>query len=168
MKRVVKDPENTIFVMANIPGRFIVHPSKQAFSFFFSPYTGQSHNIRVKVSFTADNLNPNKAGVLKLCDDWKFTPNNADKRASASDIRKMKQFFRTYLVIFCMVWDYQLPELIASKYFTTANFTLFDLIKEADFYEDNKELFENKTNITIEELEDICRQHDLVDFRDNK
>lgn len=161
MKRVLND----IFCMSNVRGNKVVKCPKQDFSFYFSAKQGQ-HGIRVKVVFNDSRLRWDKVGTLKLCDDWKYTPGPDDKHISSSQIIRMKSFFRTYLVLFCMVWDLQLEDPIVADYFETDDVSLHDVIKEIDFYHDYEEELDKITS--IQELETFCRKYNLVNFHHNQ
>lgn len=168
MKRYIHpSTDNTelqdILCMSNIRGRKVQIPHKLPFSFYFSG-KNRSHGIRVKPIFNPDSMISNKAGNLELHGDWKYTPGKDDKRVSEHAIQLMKQFFRTYLVLFAAVWDFQLPDTTVQDYFE-GEISLQDLVSDLDFYRDYKQELNNIT--TIEELEDFCREYNLVNLHGN-
>lgn len=73
----------------------------------------------------------------------------------------MKEFFREYLVLFCMVWDMQLREDVVQDYFRNL-ISFAELVKEIKFYTNDMNGIE-----TIEELEEYCRNNKLVNFYGN-
>ena len=152
--------KNCFIEMANVVGKYVKRPNKLPFSFYFSAQN-DSHSIRVKPSFNAERLIKSQIGTLKLCDDWEYTPGPDDKDVKQKEINKMKDFFRTYLVLFCAVWDMQLSEYPVQKYFE-GDFPLQKVMEDLDFY--TPEMDEIKT---IEELEDYCRMNNLVNFYGN-
>lgn len=146
--------------MANVVGKYVKRPNKLPFSFYFSAQN-DTHSIRVKPSFNNERLIKSQVGTLKLCDDWEYIPGPDDKDIKQKDINKMKGFFRTYLVLFCAVWDMQLSEYPVQKYFE-GTFSLQSVIEDMDFYTKDMD------NInTIEELEEYCRKNNLVNFYGN-
>lgn len=157
------DSLNDIIAMANLRGRKIKNPHKLPFSFYFSGKQG-SHDIRVKPIFNPDKMMINKAGNLKLNGDWDYTPGSDDKNVRSSDVAKMKEFFRKYLVLFCAVWDLQLPDTTVQDYFE-GDIDLAELVKDLSFYQDNYAFLDTVHN--IEDLEEVCREHDFVNFHGN-
>ena len=160
MKLHIREDDNFLMEMANVVGKYVSVPNKLSFSFYFSAKNG-NHSIRVKPSFNSERLLANQVGTLKLCDDWEYTPGSDDKDVKQKEINKMKEFFRTYLVLFCAVWDMQLSEYPVQKYFE-GDFPLQKVMEDLDFY--TPEMDEIKT---IEELEDYCRMNNLVNFYGN-
>ena len=157
----LKINEDYMIEMANVLGRKVKNPYKLPFSFYFSGRKTDEHNIRVKPVFNSNDLNPYIVGTLKLCDDWEFTPGPDEKHISSSDEKEMKEFFRKYLVLFCMVWDYQLREDVVQDYFRDLiDFT--ELIQEIKFYQAEMDKIKS-----IEELEEYCRDNNLVNFYGN-
>ena len=156
--------ESYLVEMSNVRGNHVINPGKLPFSFYFSGGNGNPHDIRVKPMFNPAKLRKDLAGTLRLCDDWKFERGAADKHVSASDIKEMKEFFRRHLVLFCMVWDYQLTDPELEDYFV-GDITLNELLKGFDQYENYKDELDKIS--TVEELEAFCRNEDLVNFRDN-
>lgn len=114
MKRLVKDK---IYAMANVRGRTVRNPNPLPFSFYFSNSYGIDNNVRVKVSFNPDKLSIDQLGNLELHSDWKFVPGKDDKHLSNKDVAEMKNFFRKYKVLFCLVWDHKLQEDEVQDYF---------------------------------------------------
>ena len=157
----LKINEDYMFEMANVLGRKVKNPHKLPFSFYFSVRKANEHSIRVKPVFNANDLNPSIVGTLKLCDDWEFIPGSEEKHISASDEREMKEFFREYLVLFCMVWDMQLREDVIQDYFRNL-ITFAELVREIKFYTNDMNRIE-----TMEELEEYCRNNRLVNFYGN-
>ena len=161
MKLEINENENYLFEMANVLGRKVKVPHKLPFSFFFSSDKGVSHSIRVKPVFNSEKLLRSQTGTLKLCDDWEFIPGENDTKVSQKDIDDMKQFFRDYLVLFCMAWDEQLTYDDVQDYFK-AEITFNELLHNISFYTD-----EMNSIITIAELEEYCRKNNMVNFYGN-
>lgn len=153
-----------IFEMANMLGKKVKVPHKLPFSFYFSASNENVHGIRVKPVFNPEKFVRSQTGTLKLCDNWEYIPGKDDNNVSQSDIDDMKQFFRDYLVLFCMVWDEQLSEDPVQDYFK-AEITLNDLIQEINFYDKYANDLDKIT--TIEELEKYCKDNNLVNFYGN-
>lgn len=76
--------------MSNVRGKYVKRPSSLPFSFYFSPSDGVIHGIWVKPVFDPERSTISKAGTLKLCDDWEYTPGKDDKSVNDKDICKMK------------------------------------------------------------------------------
>lgn len=152
--------EDYLIEMANIVGKF-VKVEKLNFSFYFSSKDGVPYPIRVKPVFNREKLLKSKTGTLKLTDDWEYIPGEDDGFVSNKLVDEMKNFFREYIVLFCMVWDEQLDDTSVQRYFN-GQMTLEELIQEISFY--NEEM----SNIsTIEELEDYARRTESVNFYGN-
>ena len=153
--------EDYYIEMANVLGRKVKVPHKLPFSFYFSVRKNNEHNIRVKPVFNSNELNPNDVGTLKLCDDWEFIPGNNEKHLSKAEINEMKSFFKEYIVLFCLVWEYKLREDVVQDYFRGL-IDFQELIEEITFYTAD---MDNLSNIS--ELEDYCRKYNLVNFYGN-
>lgn len=146
--------------MSNIRGNRIKVPGPQEFSFYFSNAKGQ-HGIRVKPVFDNNKLSRSTVGSLKLCDDWAYVPGQNDKHVSKQQIAEMKEFFRTYLVLFCAAWDEQIQEDDVQDYFK-GNLLFPELLTCFDFYTQDMDSI-----ATIQELELYCKKHHLVNFHGN-
>ena len=73
----------------------------------------------------------------------------------------MKAFFKEYIVLFCLVWEYKLREDVVQDYFR--GFIDFqELLEEIKFYTEDMNVLTN-----IQELEDYCRKYNLVNFYGN-
>jgi len=162
MKRLVYSIED-IFAMSNVLGRFIKVENNVPFSFYYSP-RNSSHGPRVKPILNPSKMWLSKAGTLKLCDDWEFTPGQDDKHISSKVVNEMKAFFRKYLVLFLLVWDLQLPDPLLSYYFQ-GQIPLSEIIESLDFYDEFKNELDKMS--TVFELEEFCRNNDLVNFYGN-
>ncbi len=164
MKRYIIHNDSDIFAMSNVRGRYVVNPRSLPFSFYFYSGEGVTHGIRVKPSFNPEKLKYSMTGTLKLCDDWSFTPGKEDKNVKNKDIESMKEFFRKYLVLFCAVWDEQMQDATLEYYFT-GQITFQEMLEDLDFYNQYKSEL-SKIN-TIEELEEFCVKHGLVNLQGN-
>lgn len=162
MKRYIKSHED-IFAMSNVRGKYIKVEKNIPFSFYYSP-RNSSHGPRVKVIFNPDRMKQDAAGTLMLCHDWEFVPGKDDSHVSSRDITRMKEFFRKYLILFLLVWDKHSDDPDAEDYFRK-DMSLHELITRIDFYSEYST--ELDTISSIEELEDFCREHDLVNFYGN-
>ena len=150
--------------MSNMRGNKIRVQKNIPFSFYFSANQGE-HSIRVKPMFNPSKLRDDMVGTLKLCDDWEYIPGPDDNGVSVKeDIARMKKFFRTYLVLFAAVWDRQLDEGDVYDYLA-GDITLPELIECFDFYKDYQ--YELDEVSSVKELEDICREHNLVNLYGN-
>lgn len=162
MKRYISSSED-IFAMSNVRGKYIKVEKDVPFSFYYSP-RNSSHGPRVKPVLNPDRMNLRETGVLRLCGDWKFTPGPYDKHHSDADVARMRDFFRKYLILFLLVWDTQVPDPELEDYFR-GDITLKEFIQEIDFYSEySSEL--DKIN-SVSELEQFCRDNDLVNFYGN-
>ena len=168
MKRYIHDKEeenDIILCHANVRGKKIkVGSGKQPFSFYFSG-KNSNHGIRVKPIFNPDKMLASKAGTLKLCDDWEYTPGEDDKDVSSKQVEDMKGFFREYLVLFCAVWEEQLDDPSLQDYFE-GEISLHELIQQLSFYEDYKEDLDQISD--VDSLETYCFKNGLVNLYGNR
>lgn len=154
-----------LFAMSNVRGKQVVQPYKLPFSFYFSSRYAYSdsqvaHGIRVKPSFNPERMNYRTAGTLKLSDDWKFIPGKDDKAVSNKDIRKMKQFFRDYKVLFAAVWEDVLQENVVLYYFSGI-IDWNELLSEFDCYTKAMDKIKD-----VVELEEFVRANNLFNMND--
>lgn len=163
MKRLVSYPDDAIMCMSNIRGRKVKNPGQLPFSFYFSN-KNSNHEIRVKPVFNPDKMLFSKTGNLELYGDWNYTPGPDDKRISNKDITSMKSFFRRYIVLFCAVWDEQLTDSDLADYFE-GDINFHELLTLFDFYDDYSEELDSIKDVV--ELEQFCRNNNLVNLRDN-
>ena len=161
-------PQEDILCMSNVRGRHVENPHKLPFSFFFSEGsvadTDIVHGPRVKPIFNPENFRRSLAGTLKLCDDWEFIPGKNDRNISNKDIKEMKNFFRTYLSMFCAVWDSQIDEDYLEEYFKGQR-SFDEWIQELDFYEEYKSQLDEIHDVS--EFEQFCRNTKVVDLYGN-
>lgn len=165
MKRYIRNTNNftdDIFCMSNLRGSKINIPHKLPFSFYFSTQES-SHAIRVKVMFNPNKLIPSKLGVLELHGNWKYTPGPDDSDISNKQINEMRDFFKSYKVLFAAVWEMVIPEDAIQDFFR-GFMTFEELLTEFEFYEE----FQNEMiNIeTIEELEQFVRNNNIFNMWD--
>ena len=164
MKRLVYSNEDAIFGMSNVVGRFVkVEENGLPFSFYYSP-CNSSHGPRVKPVLSPNRMWLDKAGTLKLCDDWEFVPGATDKHVSASLIRTMKDFFRKYLVLFLLVWDKQVADSDLGNYLE-GKIDFSEFVEGLVFYNEYKDELDNIDSAPA--LEDFCRANNLVNFYGN-
>lgn len=172
MKRLIRNDStsDTILCMSNIRGNKVKHPYKLPFSFYFSYSEGQ-HDIRVKPVFDPSKISGRTVGTLKLCDDWKYTPGINDTHVNSHSRKIMIDFFKTYHVLFCAVWDGNISDAVVSDYLL-GDIDWDDMMKEFDFYEQYKdkweEFVEEEENVdksNIELLEEFCTKYQLVNVR---
>ena len=152
-----------VLCMSNVRGDKIRIQKNIPFSFYFSASQGE-HSIRVKPMFNPAKLRDDLVGTLKLCDDWEYIPGPNDKHVSNKDIEKMKKFFKTYLVLFAATWDRQIDDGDVYDYLV-GDITLPELIECFDFYSDYQEELDDI--VSIKELEEFCRENNLVNFYGN-
>ena len=165
MKLTIKESE-ILFEMSNMRGKYVKNPHRLKFSFYFSPKDAVEskeikHGLCVKPIFNPEKMNIADAGVLKLHSDWEYIPGNNDKDVSSSDIRDMKQFFKTYKTMFAAVWEKALPPDSLYDYFR-GTITFDELLKEFEFYDDYKEELKEISDLTA--LTDFIRDHDLFNL----
>lgn len=171
MKKVLKSTSE-IYGMANILGnRVIRYPNGLPFSFYLSSNLVQGHTIRAKVVFDPSKISKGTLGNLTLSegyDNWKFTSGKTDKHISDKDIQDMKRFFKTYLILFCMLWDEQVADMDVVDYFTKPDMTLEKLIHSSYLYQEHPE-YQNELNAahSVVKLEQLCRRHDWVNMYGN-
>lgn len=154
--------EHDIFCMANLRGKDICVPHKLPFSFFFSERES-SHAIRVKPVFNPNKISKSSFGTLELHGNWEYTPGPDDKNVSNKQIREMKDFFKTYKVLFAAVWEGKLYDVAVQDYFRGVN-SWQDLLAEFYFYEDYKS--EMKKIMNVAELEAFVRENNLFNMWD--
>ena len=154
---------SSVLAMSDVRGRHVTVVDKLNFSFFYSPKYTQ-HGPRVKVVFDPYKMRIDNASVQKLCDDWSFKTNPNEKHLSKKDISSMQAFFKKYLILFLLVWNKQIDEPDPADYLT-GRITLEELIKDIDFYEDNREEMDRIHSVS--ELEDFCRKSGLVNMYGN-
>ncbi|MCM1232048.1 MAG: hypothetical protein NC489_18155 [Ruminococcus flavefaciens] len=154
--------EHDIFCMSNLRGNTIKVPHKLPFSFYFSARES-SHAIRVKPVFNPNKISKSSFGTLELHGSWEYTPDPDDKNVSNKQIREMKDFFKTYKVLFAAVWEEELPDDALQDYFK-GHILWQDLLGEFYFYEDYKSEMKQIKNII--ELERFVRKNNLFNMWD--
>lgn len=164
MKRYVHASED-LFAMTNVLGKFIKVEKNVPFSFYYSPKSEvMAHGPRVKPILNPNMMRTSDVGTLKLCDDWAFVPGKQDEHPSAKSIHNMKRFFRKYLVMVLLVWDQLVPDPLLGLYLE-GRASLQEFIQSLDFYDEFKEGLDNISD--VQELEQFCRDNDLVNFYGN-
>lgn len=80
----------------------------------------------------------------------------------------MKRFFKTYLILFCMLWDEQVADMDVVDYFTKPDMTLEKLIHSSYLYQEHPE-YQNELDAvhSVVKLEQLCRRHDWVNMYGN-
>jgi len=162
MYRIVKSSK-AIFAMSNVLGRFIKVEENVPFSFYYSP-RNSSHGPRVKPVLNPEKMRISDAGTLALSGSWKFIPGKNDKSASEQLVDDMKKFFRKYLVLFLLVWE-GIADDPALGYYLEGRLDLSEFIKTLDFYEKYQKELDAITS--VQELEQFCRDHNLVNMYEN-
>ena len=162
MERYIKS--DAILCMSNERGTKIVRPHHMPFSFYYSANPNVGHSIRVKPIFRSNKFSLDDAGNLELHGDWKYTPGANDKNISRQAINQMKQFFRENFILFAVVWDRQLPESDIQDYLE-GDVELSELVADLTFYSTHKDALDSINS--MQELEDYCRKHELVNFYGN-
>ena len=163
MKRLIRSSE-AILAMSNVRGIHVKNPGELDFSFYFSSGAGVDHGPRVKPMFTNNKLISSLTGTLKLCDDWEYIPGSNDKHVDSQSISKMKKFFKSYIVLFCAVWDEQMQDAVLEDWFK-GSITFNEMLEDLDFYEDYKQELDNIHD--VKSLEKFCRDNELVNFYGN-
>lgn len=165
---MVKRIPNYLFEMANLRGKYVKIPNRLDFSFYFSTKDAVEskelvHGLRVKPVFNPEKISPSNVGVLKLHSDWEYIPGNEDKNISGRKVKEMKEFFKTYKILFAAVWEKELDETRLATYLQ-GYITLEELIKDFEFYDDYKE--ELKDIHDLEALEEFVKTHNLFNLWD--
>jgi len=156
--------EDFLFEMANVRGAKVKVTDKLPFSFYFSG-KNSSHDIRVKVLFDPEKIHIEDAGNLELHSNWDYVKGNEPRKISNKEIREMKNFFRKYLVIFCLAWDGMVNEEDCRDYFE-GSISFKEFLGCLEFYKEYEDIL-NKIS-SIGELEKFCRKYNLVNFHNNK
>ena len=163
MKRLMRSSEK-ILAMSNVRGIHVKNPGELDFSFYFSSGAGVDHGPRVKPMFKNNKLISSLTGTLKLCDDWEYLPGSDDTHVDSQSISKMKKFFKSYIVLFCAVWDEQMQDAVLEDWFK-GSITFNEMLEDLDFYEDYKQELDNIHD--VKSLEKFCRDNELVNFYGN-
>lgn len=96
--------------------------------------------------------------------DWKYIPGNDDKDVSNRDINAMKDFFKTYKVLFATVWEKVLePDALYDYFRGIMDFN--DIKQELDFYNEHKEDLDKIDTLT--EFTEFVRQYHLFNLWEN-
>lgn len=162
MKRLIVSDEK-IFCMSNVTGKYVKNPERLNFSFYYSSKSGVKHGIRVKPVFNPEKISKSEMGNLELHGSWEFTPGNSDKSVNTSDINKMKNFFKTYKVLFAAVWEEQVPEDLLADYFKGyINLTTF--IEELYNYSDWQSYLSDIKDVSS--FEKAVRENNLFNMND--
>jgi hypothetical protein len=154
--------DQDIFCMSNLRGKNVCVPHKLSFSFYFSQRES-SHAIRVKPVFNPNKISLSRLGSLELHGDWKYTPGPDDINVSNKQISEMKNFFKTYKVLFATVWENELPEDVVYDYFRGI-IPLSELIKEFYFYANYAANLDKIK--TIDSLEQYIRNYKIFNMWD--
>lgn len=163
MKRVIETSDATL-CMSNIRGKYVKHPTPLPFSFYFSSSDGVTHGPRVKPSFNPEKLKMSQTGTLKLCDDWEYIPGKEDSKISSKQVESMKDFFRSYLVLFCAVWDEIIQDGVVADYLV-GRISFKEMLQDFDFYEEYKDDLDRIRDVF--ELDNFCRDNNLVNIYGN-
>ena len=164
MKLFIEDnPKEVLFEMAGVRGKTVKTPKRLPFSFFFSTKDAveskdSNHGLRVKPVFNPEKINYNELGTLKLHGDWKYTPGINDGDVNGKEIRKMKEFFKYYKILFAAVWEKALPHDIVEDYFR-GHATFDEVVQEFYFYNDYEDKIKHFNGTGIKTFDDI---HDFV------
>ena len=156
------DDENALMCMANIRGNTVNVPHSLSFSFYFS-VRNSSHGIRVKPLFNPNRMSITRAGNLELHGNWKFTPGQDDSNVKRKDIEEMKNFFRTYKVLFAGVWEDEIQETEVQDYFR-GMISWHELVQSFDFYEEYRDILDKIYDIAS--LEKFVRKYDIFNMND--
>lgn len=162
MKRYIQSQQN-VFAMSNVLGKYIKVEDNVPFSFYYSP-RNNSHGPRVKPVLNSEKMRISDAGTLALCDDWAFTPGKSDSRFSNKVVIQMKAFFRKYLILFLLVWE-ELADDPLLGYYLEGRAPLSEFIESLDFYNEYADDLDQIE--TVSELEQFCRNNDLVNMYGN-
>ena len=165
MKRLLYHSKNheDIFAMSNVVGKFVKNPNKLPFSFYFSQKGDNKHGIRVKPMFNPNKLSVRLCGNLELHSNWNYTPGPDDKNISSKQIKQMKDFFRTYKVLFAAVWEEELQEYALEDYLRGLC-SWEDMMHEFEFYEEYHQELDQIQN--CEELESFVRENNIFSMND--
>ena len=174
MKLTILEGKDLLFEMSNVPGKYVKNPHRLPFSFFFSSKSSAdnttiNHGLRVKPLFNSEKMNIRDAGVLKLHSDWEFTPGRNDKNVDSKDVKEMKEFFKTYKILFAAVWEEQLLPNYLYDYFRGI-MTFGEILMEFEFYEDYESAIQSYNNgrgiQTLEDLHSFITDYNLFNTWD--
>lgn len=161
MKKWIHATED-IVAMSDVRGKYVT-VENIPFSFYYS-VRNSNHGPRVKVTMNGQNMRPNKMSSLKICDDWSIDINDQDSRISSKDLNSMKEFFRKYIVLFLIVWEDLISEPDLGDYLE-GKISLQEFIQDTDFYTDYSDELDTIDSVT--ELEEFCRNNNIVNFYGN-
>lgn len=151
MKEIRQVIGNSIRVQKNLP-----------FSFAFVK-TSKFHSIRVRVFFNSNEVDYRHMNTLRL-DDWQFFYGPDKTLIPDILLQKCNKFFRRYLVLFAATWDRQLADGDVYDYLV-GDITLPELIETFDFYNEYADELDEISSVS--ELEEFCRERDLVNLYGN-
>lgn len=169
MKLYIEESKDILFEMSNMRGKYVKNPHRLNFSFYFSTKDAVEskdlvHGLRVKPVFNPEKIISSKVGTLKLHSDWEYIPGNDDKDVSSKDINAMKDFFKTYKVLFAAVWEKVLePDALYDYFRGIMDFN--DIKQELDFYNEYKEDLDKIDTLT--EFTEFVKQHHLFNLWEN-
>lgn len=143
-----------------VRGIEVVRPYQLPFSFYFGAKQGNLHNIQIKYIFNSERIFLSKTSILNLCGNW-----SVDNDISSSDRDILLEFFRTYLILFILVWDEYMQDGTVQDYFE-GRADLQDILDDIDFEDVEANLAVRKAK-SIAQLEQICRDNNFVDMRGN-
>ncbi|OUP73517.1 hypothetical protein B5F08_12770 [Anaeromassilibacillus sp. An172] len=155
---------HAIFAMSNIRGKYVKNPNQLLFSFYFSSGAGVKHGSIVKPVFNPEILIASRTVILKLYDNWEYIPGKDDINVNEKSIKEMKQFFKKYIVLLCLVWDEHMQDATLEDY-CKGNISFIDMLKDLDFYQDYQ--LSLITITTVPDLDQFCRKNKLVNMYGN-
>lgn len=169
MKLMINEYTDMLFEMANIRGKTVKVPCKLDFSFFFSTKDAVEskdlvHGLRVNPVFNPEKISIHDTGTLKLHGDWKYIPGPNDKDVDSRKVNRMKEFFKTYKILFAAVWEKVLPHDAVEDYIR-GHIDFNEMIKEFYFYDEYKEDIDNIE--TLDELYDFVRENKIFNMWEN-
>ena len=153
-----------IMCMSDVRGRRIKVEPDINFSFYYSP-RNSSHGPRVKVIFDPDRIKSAEMSNLRVCGDWRFTPNKEADKSSSKDIAQVKAFFRKYLILILIAWEDATNDQASIRDYFEGDITLHEFIKELKFYDEYSKKLDKIQ--TVAELEQFCRTNDLINMYGN-
>ena len=150
--------------MSDVRGRRIKVEPNVNFSFCYSP-RNSSHGPRVKIMPDPDRIRSSEMSNLRLSGDWRFTPNWQSSRMSAKDVADVKEFFRKYLILILIAWECATEDESSIRDYLEGELSLHEFIQELKFYDEYQN--ELDTISSVSELEDFCRENDLINMYRN-
>lgn len=153
-----------IMCMSDVRGRRIKVEPDVDFSFYYSP-RNSSHGPRVKIMFDPGRIVSEEMSNLRLCGDWRFTRNRQVGQVSEKQLTRIKSFFSKYLILLLIAWENATNDQASIRDYFEGEISLHEFIQQLKFYDEYSEKLDKIQ--TVAELEQFCRDNDLVNMYGN-